>query len=192
MALTAVGVRLTMGSPVLFTQLRPGLEGAPFKLVKFRTMSDARDADGKLAPDERRLTRFGRFLRSWSLDELPQLWNVLVGEMSLVGPRPLLMCYLERYSPEQARRLRVRPGLTGWAQVNGRNAVGWRERFALDVWYVDHWSLWLDARILVMTVAHVLQRQGSSFEPGAIVHEFTGDEPLSEEALTPPAGKATD
>ncbi|MFN3597237.1 MAG: sugar transferase [Rubricoccaceae bacterium] len=170
----ALAVRVKLGSPVLFRQTRPGLSGRPFEMVKFRTMTDARDAQGRLLPDAERLTAFGRFLRSTSLDELPELWNVLRGEMSLVGPRPLLMQYLERYSPEQARRHEVRPGITGWAQVNGRNALSWEEKFALDVWYVDHQSFALDLRILWMTVRKVLAREGISAESSATMPEFTG------------------
>ena len=153
-------VRSKLGSPVLFRQIRPGLDGRPFMMVKFRTMTDERDAGGELLPDAQRLTAFGRFLRATSLDELPELWNVLSGEMSLVGPRPLLMEYLPLYSPEQARRHEVRPGITGWAQVNGRNALSWEERFKLDVWYVDHRSLWLDLRILLRTAKTVLTGAG--------------------------------
>ncbi len=152
-----VGVKL--GSPVFFTQTRPGLHGQPFEMIKFRTMTNARSADGALLPDAERLTRFGRFLRSTSLDELPELWNVLKGEMSLVGPRPLLMDYLPLYSPEQARRHEVKPGITGWAQVNGRNAISWEEKFQLDVWYVDHQSFWLDQKILLLTIKNVIYRQ---------------------------------
>lgn len=173
---TALLVRRWLGAPVLFTQIRPGLYGQPFKMVKFRTMTDARDATGSLLPDAERLTRFGRFLRSSSLDELPELLNVLKGEMSLVGPRPLLMEYLPLYSDTQRRRHEVRPGITGWAQVNGRNAVGWDERFRLDVWYVDHRSLWLDLRILWMTVKKVLVREGISAQGEATMSKFTGSE----------------
>ena len=150
------------GRPVFFRQKRPGYRGVPFMLYKFRSMTNARDAQGNLLPDEQRLTRFGRFLRASSLDELPELFNVLRGEMSLVGPRPLLMRYLGRYSAEQMRRHDVLPGITGWAQVNGRNALTWQEKFRLDVWYVDHWSLWLDAKILALTVWKVLKREGIS------------------------------
>lgn len=174
-ALLALLVRWRLGSPVLFRQQRPGLHGHPFILVKFRTMTDERGPDGELLSDAQRLTRFGRFLRSTSLDELPTLWNVLRGDMSLVGPRPLLMRYLDRYTPEQARRHEVRPGITGWAQVNGRNALSWEEKFRLDVWYVDHRSAWLDAKILVLTVWRVLRRQGISQEGQATMQEFMGD-----------------
>ena len=168
-------VLLTMGRPVLFRQQRPGLRGKPFTLYKFRTMRDARSASGELLPDELRLTTFGKWLRSTSLDELPELFNVLKGEMSLVGPRPLLMEYLPRYSPEQARRHEVKPGITGWAQVNGRNALSWEEKFRLDVWYVDHWNLWLDVKILLLTIWKVLKREGISAEGSATMPVFTGD-----------------
>lgn len=170
-------VRRKLGSPVLFRQVRPGQHGRPFMMVKFRTMTDERGADGELLPDAQRLTSFGRFLRATSLDELPELWNVLRGEMSLVGPRPLLMEYLPLYSPEQARRHEVRPGITGWAQVNGRNAMSWEERFKLDVWYVDHRSLWLDLRILWLTVRKVLVREGISAQGEATMPRFTGNKP---------------
>ena len=170
-------VRCKLGSPVLFRQLRPGLHGRPFRMVKFRTMTDERGADGELLPDAPRLTSFGRFLRATSLDELPELWNVLRGEMSLVGPRPLLMEYLPLYSPEQARRHEVRPGITGWAQVNGRNALSWEERFKLDIWYVDHRSLWLDLRILWLTVRKVIVREGISAQGEATMPRFTGNKP---------------
>lgn len=170
-------VRRKLGSPVFFRQVRPGLNGLPFEMVKFRTMTDARGPDGLLLPDAVRLTPFGRFLRSTSLDELPELWNVLKGDMSLVGPRPLLMEYLPLYSPEQARRHAVRPGVTGWAQVNGRNAIGWEEKFALDVWYVDHQSLWLDIKILWLTVKKVLVRDGISAAGEATMSKFTGSPP---------------
>jgi sugar transferase EpsL len=162
MLLCAVAIRRHLGSPVLFRQTRPGLHGRPFELLKFRSMRDALDAYGQPLPDAERLTPLGARLRRWSLDELPQLINVLRGDMSLVGPRPLLMEYLPLYSPEQARRHEVRPGITGWAQVNGRNAQTWEERFRLDVWYVDHQSLALDLRVLWMTVAKVLRREGIS------------------------------
>mgnify|MGYP000122504457 CR=1 FL=1 len=176
LALLAWRVRRKLGSPVLFTQVRPGLHGKPFKMVKFRTMTDARDASGALLPDAQRLTPFGRFLRSSSLDELPELWNVLRGEMSLVGPRPLLMEYLPLYSPQQARRHEVRPGITGWAQVNGRNAISWADKFVLDVWYVDHRNLFLDIRILWLTVRKVLVRDGISAAGEATMSRFEGDE----------------
>lgn len=167
-------VHRKLGSPVLFRQVRPGLHGRPFMMVKFRTMTDERGADGELLPDAHRLTSFGRFLRASSLDELPELWNVLRGEMSLVGPRPLLMEYLPLYSPEQARRHEVRPGITGWAQVNGRNALSWEERFKLDIWYVDHRSLWLDLRILWLTVRKVIVREGISAQGDATMPRFRG------------------
>jgi lipopolysaccharide/colanic/teichoic acid biosynthesis glycosyltransferase len=167
-------IRRKLGSPVLFRQVRPGLQGRPFTMVKFRTMTDERGPDGALLPDARRLTPFGRFLRASSLDELPELWNVLKGDMSLVGPRPLLMEYLPLYTPEQARRHEVRPGITGWAQVNGRNAISWANKFALDVWYVDHRSLWLDLQILWRTVRKVLVRDGISAEGEATMPKFTG------------------
>ena len=167
-------VRRKLGSPVLFTQVRPGLHGKPFRMVKFRTMTHARGPDGQLLPDAERLTPFGRWLRATSLDELPELWNVLRGEMSLVGPRPLLMEYLPLYSPEQARRHEVRPGITGWAQVNGRNAISWADKFALDVWYVDHQSLWLDVQILWRTVRKVLLRDGISAPGDATMPKFEG------------------
>ena len=163
-----------LGWPVLFSQARPGLHGRIFKLYKFRSMRDLRGADGSLLPDEQRLTSFGRFLRSSSLDELPELFNVLKGEMSLVGPRPLLIAYLERYTPEQARRHEALPGLTGWAQVNGRNALTWEEKFALDVWYVDHRSFWLDIRILFMTLLKVFKREAINTPGSATSPEFMG------------------
>ena len=172
--LLALIVRLNMGSPVLFRQTRPGFKGTPFRVFKFRTMRDLRDADGRLLPDASRLTAFGRFLRAASFDELPELFNVLKGEMSLVGPRPLLMQYLDRYSPEQARRMDVRPGLTGHAQVHGRNLVSWDERFRLDVWYVDRCSVWLDLKILFQTIGTVLKREGIAKEGHATMTEFMG------------------
>ncbi len=175
MLAVALLVLLTMGRPVLFRQQRPGLRGKPFTLYKFRTMRDARTASGELLPDELRLTTFGKWLRSTSLDELPELFNVLKGEMSLVGPRPLLMEYLPRYSPEQARRHEVKPGITGWAQVNGRNALTWEEKFRMDVWYVDHWNLWLDMKILLLTIWKVLKREGISAEGSATMPVFTGN-----------------
>ncbi len=169
-------IRRKLGSPVLFRQVRPGLHGKPFTMVKFRTMTDERGADGALLPDAQRMTPFGRFLRASSLDELPELWNVLRGDMSLVGPRPLLMEYLPLYTPEQARRHEVRPGVTGWAQVNGRNAISWPDKFALDVWYVDNQTLWLDIKILWMTVRKVLVRDGISAAGEATMSKFTGSE----------------
>ena len=164
------------GRPVLFRQTRPGYRGVPFALYKFRSMTDARDPQGNLLPDEQRLTRFGRFLRASSLDELPELFNVLRGEMSLVGPRPLLMQYLERYSAEQMRRHEVLPGITGWAQINGRNALTWQEKFRLDVWYVDHRSLWLDLKILAITLWKVLKREGIDQAGYISAEEFMGNE----------------
>jgi lipopolysaccharide/colanic/teichoic acid biosynthesis glycosyltransferase len=164
-----------LGGPVLFRQVRPGLHGRPFMMVKFRTMTDDRDDDGELMPDALRLNAFGRFLRASSLDELPELWNVLRGEMSLVGPRPLLMEYLPLYSSEQARRHEVRPGITGWAQINGRNAVSWDERFRLDVWYINHRSFWLDLKILWQTVRKVVVREGISAHGEATMPRFTGN-----------------
>ena len=170
----AVLVRVKLGPPALFRQQRPGLHGRPFTMLKFRTMTDARDAQGNLLPDGERLSSFGRSLRSTSLDELPELINVVAGDMSLVGPRPLLMRYLDRYTPEQMRRHEVRPGITGWAQVNGRNAITWDQKFALDVWYVDHHSLRLDLRILWLTVRNVLRREGISQAGEATMEEFLG------------------
>ena len=167
-------VRLKLGSPAFFRQKRPGLFGRPFVLYKFRTMTDERDARGQLLPDSARLTRFGSLMRATSLDELPELINVLKGEMSLVGPRPLLMEYLPRYSAEQARRHDVKPGLTGWAQINGRNAVDWNRKFDLDLWYVDHQSLWVDLKIIGLTVWKILKREGISQPGEATAQEFTG------------------
>ncbi len=174
----ALMVRIKLGSPIFFRQTRPGLHGKPFEIIKFRTMRDAIGPDGKPLPDCDRLTQFGSFLRSSSLDELPELWNVLKGEMSLVGPRPLLMQYLDRYTPEQARRHEVRPGITGWAQVNGRNAISWDDKFSLDVWYIEHQSVILDLKILWLTIGSVLKR-GDVCQPGhATMEEFMGsDEP---------------
>jgi lipopolysaccharide/colanic/teichoic acid biosynthesis glycosyltransferase len=174
MAVVAALVRVKLGTPVLFQQERPGLGGRPFTILKFRTMTDARDADGNLLPDADRLTGFGRLLRALSLDELPELINVVRGEMSLVGPRPLLTRYLGRYSPEQRRRHEVLPGLTGWAQVGGRNALGWDERFARDVWYVDNLSFGRDLKILLMTLLLVVRREGISAEGHATMTEFLG------------------
>jgi sugar transferase EpsL len=175
MLVIALLVRWRLGSPVLFKQVRPGLHGAPFSIYKFRTMRDATDAQGRLLPDEQRLTPFGRRLRATSLDELPELWNVLRGDMSLVGPRPLLMHYLDRYTPHQARRHETRPGLTGLAQVSGRNAMAWADKLDLDVAYVDRWSLGLDVRILLRTVAAVLTRRGITQEGHATTEEFRGE-----------------
>ena len=174
LAAVALAVRVRMGRPVLFAQLRPGLDGALFEMWKFRTMTDDRDASGTLLPDAERLTAVGRFLRRTSLDELPELFNVLRGDMSLVGPRPLLPEYLPLYSPEQRRRHEVPPGITGWCQVNGRNALSWDDKFALDVWYVDHWSLGLDLRILAATVQAVLTGRGISAEGHATAPFFRG------------------
>jgi lipopolysaccharide/colanic/teichoic acid biosynthesis glycosyltransferase len=168
-------IRVKLGSPVLFRQARPGLKSKSFEMVKFRTMTNECDFDGILLSDAKRLTPFGRFLRSSSLDELPELWNVLMGDMSLVGPRPLLMEYLPLYSPEQVRRHEVRPGITGWAQVNGRNALSWDDKFKLDVWYVDNQNIWLDLKILFMTVRKVLVRDGITAEGNATMPRFTGN-----------------
>jgi lipopolysaccharide/colanic/teichoic acid biosynthesis glycosyltransferase len=173
-AVCAALIAILLGRPVLFRQERPGLHGKPFELVKFRTMTDATDSNGNLLADTCRLTAFGRFLRSTSLDELPELWNVVEGKMSLVGPRPLLMEYLALYSPEQARRHHVRPGITGWAQVNGRNALSWEQKFALDVWYVDNRSFWLDLRILALTAVKVFRREGVSAQGEATMPKFKG------------------
>ncbi len=174
LGMIALLVWLVDGKPIFFRQSRPGLHGAIFTLIKFRTMRQLVDESGKPLPDGQRLTQLGRFLRATSLDELPEFWNVIRGEMSLVGPRPLLVAYLERYSPEQMRRHEVLPGITGWAQVNGRNAITWEEKFQLDVWYVDHWSLWLDIRILVMTVWKALKREGITQPGEATAGEFRG------------------
>jgi sugar transferase EpsL len=174
LATLALTVRLLLGAPVLFRQTRPGLGGRPFTMYKFRTMTDACDATGQLLPDAQRLTRTGRFLRGASLDELPELLNVLKGEMSLVGPRPLLMQYLARYTPEQARRHEVRPGMTGWAQVNGRNALSWEKKFEFDVWYVDHASFWLDLKIVAQTFWKIIKREGISQAGQATMEEFVG------------------
>jgi lipopolysaccharide/colanic/teichoic acid biosynthesis glycosyltransferase len=173
--LIAVFVRIIHGSPVLFRQVRPGYKNRLFTVYKFRTMMDKWDADGELLSDSVRLTPFGRFLRSYSLDELPELYNILRGEMSLVGPRPLLSQYLERYSPEQIRRHDVLPGMTGWAQINGRNTLTWQDKFRYDVWYVDHWSLWLDIKILALTFWKVIRREGISQEGYATAEEFMGN-----------------
>jgi len=174
MALVAWAVRRTMGSPVLFQQVRPGYLGRPFRMYKFRTMRDGFDAAGRPLPDAERLTPFGKFLRSTSLDELPELWNVLKGEMSLVGPRPLLPEYLPLYTPEQGRRHDVKPGITGWAQVNGRNAIGWEQKLAMDVWYVDHRTFWLDLKILLLTMKKVVLREGINQAEGVTMECFRG------------------
>ncbi|PCC98408.1 sugar transferase [Halopseudomonas pelagia] len=175
-AIVALQVGRNMGSPVLFRQIRPGLNGRPFEMVKFRTMKDATDAWGNPLLDSERLTSFGQFLRSSSLDELPELWNVIKGDMSLVGPRPLLMEYLPLYSPEQYRRHDVRPGVTGWAQINGRNTLSWEDKFALDVWYVENRTLWLDIKILFLTVKKVVVRDGISADGEATMSKFTGND----------------
>ena len=174
LGVVAIIVRAQLGAPVLFCQTRPGLQGKPFSILKFRTLTNVRDSQGNLLPDAQRLTRFGRFLRSTSLDELPELFNVLKGDMSLVGPRPLLMEYLPLYTPEQARRHDVRPGITGWAQVNGRNALSWEEKFAMDVWYVDHRSLWLDVKILLLTIWKILKRENITLPGHATMTAFKG------------------
>ncbi|BAC93125.1 putative UDP-galactose phosphate transferase [Vibrio vulnificus YJ016] len=173
-ALVAWKIRKNLGSPVLFRQTRPGLNGKSFEMVKFRTMKDAVDEQGNPLPDSERMTSFGDKLRNSSLDELPELWNVLKGEMSLVGPRPLLMQYLPLYSTEQARRHEVRPGVTGWAQINGRNAISWEEKFKLDVWYVDNRSFWLDFKILLLTVKKVFVKEGISADGHVTIAPFTG------------------
>lgn len=173
-------VRVKLGSPVLFYQTRPGVNGVPFRMMKFRTMTEECDAQGNLLSDADRLTKFGRFLRASSLDELPELWNVLKGDMSLIGPRPLLMAYLDRYTPEQARRHEIRPGITGWAQVNGRNAISWDEKFKLDIWYVDNQSFWLDIKILWMTFSKVFKREGINQDGQATMEEFVGTSKRSE------------
>ncbi|ENM3792747.1 sugar transferase [Vibrio cholerae] len=174
-ALVGWKIRKNLGSPVLFRQTRPGLNGKPFEMIKFRTMKDAVDANGNPLPDSERMTPFGDKLRNSSLDELPELWNVLKGEMSLVGPRPLLMQYLPLYSPEQARRHEVRPGVTGWAQINGRNAICWEEKFKLDVWYVDNRSFWLDLKVLLLTVKKVLIKEGISAQGEVTMPPFKGN-----------------
>lgn len=174
-AIVAFQVRRKLGSPVFFRQTRPGVNGKPFSMIKFRTMKDAVGEEGNPLPDSERMTPFGQFLRSTSLDELPELWNVLKGDMSLVGPRPLLTEYLSLYSQEQFRRHEVRPGVTGWAQVNGRNAISWEDKFKLDIWYVDNRSFWLDLKILFLTVKKVLVRDGISGEGEVTMSKFTGD-----------------
>jgi lipopolysaccharide/colanic/teichoic acid biosynthesis glycosyltransferase len=180
-AFLAILIKTKLGSPILFCQTRPGLNGIPFKIYKFRTMLDVTDYEGRLLPDESRLTPFGKMLRATSLDEQPELWNVLKGEMSLVGPRPLLMEYLPLYSKEQNRRHEVRPGITGWAQINGRNAISWEEKFKLDVWYVDNQSFWLDIKILFKTASKVFIREGISAEGEVTMSRFTGS-PKRDEA----------
>lgn len=170
----ALLVRVKLGSPVIFSQVRPGLHGRLFRLYKFRTMRDLKGPDGRLLPDDERLIRFGRFLRASSLDELPELVNVLKGEMSLVGPRPLLVAYLDRYTPEQARRHEALPGITGWAQINGRNALSWEAKFKLDVWYVDNQSIWLDVKILFLTLWKAIKREGINTPGSATAPEFMG------------------
>jgi len=174
--LVSLLVRIYHGTPIIFRQLRPGYKSKPFWVYKFRTMTDAHDDQDNLLPDEQRITRLGAFLRSTSLDELPELWNVLRGEMSWVGPRPLLIQYLERYSPEQARRHEVLPGITGWAQINGRNALTWPEKFKFDVWYVDNWSFWLDIKILLLSVIKVIRREGINQPGQATAEEFMGND----------------
>lgn len=181
MAMLALMIRLKLGRPVFFSQIRPGVNGKPFKILKFCSMTSERDLDGNLLPDELRLSAFGRWLRATSLDELPELWNVLKGDMSLVGPRPLLMQYLPLYSRSQARRHEVRPGVTGWAQINGRNAISWEDKFKLDVWYVDNHSLWLDIKILWLTVKKVLLKEGISASGEATMPAFKGNETKHEE-----------
>ncbi|AUO22179.1 sugar transferase [Pseudomonas sp. NPDC087814] len=176
-AIIAWNIRKKLGSPVLFRQVRPGRNGKPFEMIKFRTMRDAHDANGEPLPDSQRMTAFGSFLRSSSLDELPELWNVVKGDMSLVGPRPLLMEYLPLYSVEQYRRHEVRPGVSGWAQINGRNAIEWEEKFKLDTWYVDNQSFWLDMKVIFLTIKKVLVRDGISAEGEATAPKFTGSKP---------------
>ena len=171
----AILVRIKLGSPILFIQERPGKGAKPFRMVKFRTMTDAKDESGNLLPDEVRLTPFGRFLRSTTLDEFPEMWNVLIGDMSVVGPRPLMMRYLPRYNAFQARRMEMKPGVTGWAQINGRNALSWDEKFALDVWYIDNSSFWLDLKIVVKTFFVVLNRRNINSSKAATMEEFLGD-----------------
>lgn len=175
LVVVAILVRMKLGSPVLFLHERPGKDGKPFRIVKFRSMTDARDAEGKLLPDNERLTAFGKFLRASTLDEFPEMWNVLIGEMSVVGPRPLMMSYLPRYNATQRRRMEVRPGVTGWAQINGRNAISWEQKFALDVWYVDNQSLWLDLKIIYRTFFKVFARSGINHSAEQPMPEFLGD-----------------
>lgn len=174
MVVIALAIWCKMGRPIIYRQMRPGLHGRPFVLYKFRTMTNAVDANGQLLPDEQRLTRLGRWLRTTSLDELPELWNVLKGDMSIVGPRPLLMEYLDRYTPEQARRHEVKPGITGWAQINGRNRLSWEEKFRFDIWYVDNWTVWLDVKIMLLTIIKVLRREGINASGYATAPKFGG------------------
>ncbi len=174
MLFISMAILISMGRPILFRQLRPGKNGKPFYLYKFRTMLDLKDDKGNYLPDEKRLTTFGRFLRKYSLDELPELWNVLKGDMSLVGPRPLLIEYLQYYTPEQARRHEVKPGITGWAQINGRNAISWEEKFRLDVWYVDHWSFGLDLKIIFLTILKVIKGEGINAAGHMTMPRFKG------------------
>lgn len=173
--LTAVLIFLSYGAPIFFKHERPGKDGLPFKLIKFRSMRDARDQKGNILPDAERITRFGRFIRRTSIDELPEFYNVLRGDMSLVGPRPLLMQYLKRYSVEQARRHDVLPGVTGWAQINGRNAISWDDKFKYDLWYIDHWTFWLDVKIIFLTIWKVLKGDGVSQPGRATMDEFMGN-----------------
>jgi len=170
-----IAILFFMDYPVIYTQLRPGKDGKPFRLYKFRTLSEQKDAEGEYLPDEKRLTSLGVFLRRYSLDELPELWNVIKGDLSIVGPRPLLMEYLDFYSPEQARRHTVKPGITGWAQINGRNAITWQEKFNHDIWYVDNWSLLLDLKIIILTLIKVLKREGITAEGHSTMPEFRGN-----------------
>jgi lipopolysaccharide/colanic/teichoic acid biosynthesis glycosyltransferase len=176
LVVVAILVRVKLGSPVLFLHERPGKDGKPFRIVKFRSMTDARAGDGKLLSDNERLTAFGKFLRASTLDEFPEMWNVLIGQMSVVGPRPLMMSYLPRYNDVQRRRMEVRPGVTGWAQINGRNAISWEEKFALDVWYVDNQSMWLDAKIIFRTFFKVFARSGINHSTEQPMPEFLGDQ----------------
>ncbi len=170
----AIAIRLNMGSPIIFSQPRGGKNNSSFTFYKFRTMTDERDSEGNLLPDMERLTPLGEFLRQTSLDELPQLWNVLIGDMSFVGPRPFIAVYLERYTLEQARRHSVRPGITGWAQINGRNSITWEEKFQLDLWYIDHWSLWLDLKIIAKTVSKIVSKEGVDEDQNTTMTEFMG------------------
>jgi lipopolysaccharide/colanic/teichoic acid biosynthesis glycosyltransferase len=173
-AILAIAIYFKMGSPVIFSQARVGKNNSIFTFYKFRTMTDQRDSDGKLLSDMERLTPLGEFLRQTSLDELPQLWNVLRGDMSFIGPRPLITAYLERYTPEQARRHEVTPGITGWAQINGRNSISWEKKFQLDIWYIDHWSLWLDLKIFLQTVIKIVSREGVDEDQNTTSSEFMG------------------